>query len=149
MRVVRVTESAETGPVTRRGAADREPDAAPAPDPAQALTLVLVRWHDAWFDSDQQAAEEWRADYIVQTIGFLVRREPHLISVAQELLPDGDGFRAVTHIPTSTIESITALQRTAAPARIASGGAAHENLDGAYHLPEPTPPHRDGTRDVR
>src|SRR6185437_14079343 len=56
-------------------------------DVAPSHPLVLVRWQDAWFDADQQDAEDWRNDYLVQTVGFVVRQEPDLVSVAQELLP--------------------------------------------------------------
>jgi hypothetical protein len=76
---------------------------------AAVFSLVLVRWYDAWFDSEQQCPDDWRNEYPVQTVGFLVRDDATVISVAQEILPDGDGYRAVTHIPTSTIESVTRL----------------------------------------
>jgi len=39
-----------------------------------------------------------------------VRRGPRFVSVAQEILPDGDGFRAVTHIPVAVVETIAGLQ---------------------------------------
>jgi hypothetical protein len=31
------------------------------------------------------------------------------VSLAQEILPDGDGFRAVTHIPMSIVERVERL----------------------------------------
>jgi hypothetical protein len=71
--------------------------------------LVLVTWHDAWFDFDQEGPDTERADYLVRTVGFLVSDGTRFVSIAQEILPDGDGFRAVTHIPRSIIESITPL----------------------------------------
>ncbi|MBI2237888.1 MAG: hypothetical protein HYU54_05095 [Actinobacteria bacterium] len=74
----------------------------------RALRLVLVRWHDAWFDFEQPTAG-WREDYLVQTVGFVVRETPEVISVAQEHLPGRDGFRAVTHIPRGVVESVTTL----------------------------------------
>ncbi|MGH2680796.1 MAG: hypothetical protein ACRDG8_10020 [Actinomycetota bacterium] len=72
--------------------------------------LVLVTWRDAWFDFDEPDPEDARADYLVTTVGFLVRRGPRFVSVAQELLPDGDGFRAVTHIPVAVVETISPLR---------------------------------------
>ncbi len=82
------------------------------------IRLVLVRWQDAWFDFERdRASRGWRDEYIVQTVGFLVREEPGVVSVAQELLPGRDGFRAVTHIPTGVIESITTLYEEEGPAR--------------------------------
>jgi hypothetical protein len=72
--------------------------------------LVLVTWRDAWFDFDEPDPEDARADYLVTTVGFLVRQGPRFVSVAQEVLPDGDGFRAVTHIPTAIVQTISPLE---------------------------------------
>ena len=79
------------------------------PEPARDYPLVLVTWHDAWFDFDQLDPEDCRPDYLVRTVGFLVSDGSRFVSVAQEILPDGDGFRAITHIPRSIIESISTL----------------------------------------
>jgi hypothetical protein len=68
--------------------------------------LALVEWHDAWFDHDQRTIEDRRADYLVRTVGFLIDEGTRIISVAQEILPDGEGFRAVPHIPVAVIERI-------------------------------------------
>ena len=78
-----------------------------------------MTWHDAWFDFDQAEPDDFRADYVVRTVGFLVREGPRFVSIAQEILPDGEGFRAVTHIPVSIVESVAALQTgpTAASSR--------------------------------
>jgi hypothetical protein len=84
--------------------------------PRGSLRLVLVRWHDAWFDLEQPTGG-WRDDYLVQTVGFLMREGPDVISVAQELLPWRDGFRAVTHIPLGIVESVTTLFHDEEPAR--------------------------------
>ena len=77
--------------------------------------LVLVTWRDAWFDFDEPDPEDARADYLVSTVGFLVRQGERFVSVAQEVLPDGDGFRAVTHIPTAVVEKITQLREPGDP----------------------------------
>jgi hypothetical protein len=50
-------------------------------------------------------------------VGFLVREEPGVISLAQEMLPGRDGYRAITHIPRGVIESITPVAEEEAPAR--------------------------------
>lgn len=71
--------------------------------------LVLVVWRDAWFDFDEPEPENVRSDYMVTTVGFLVRRGPRFLSIAQEILPDGDGYRAVTHIPVTIVQSINSL----------------------------------------
>jgi hypothetical protein len=71
--------------------------------------LAMVEWHDAWFDFDQETPEDCRSDYLVRTVGFLVADGPRFVSVAQEILPDGEGFRAVTHIPLPIVERIVRL----------------------------------------
>lgn len=70
--------------------------------------LVLVEWQDAWFEGERESIEDAPEDYLVRTVGFLVRMG-RVLSVAQELLPDGDGFRAVTHIPAGMVERIVPL----------------------------------------
>lgn len=83
--------------------------------------LVLVTWHDAFFDFDQAGPDDFRSDYVVRTVGFLVHEGPRFVSIAQEVLPDGEGFRAVTHIPLSIVESVAALQ--AGPTAASAGDA--------------------------
>ena len=107
MRVVRVGGDGEFGtpdagilePVEAEVAEETEPD----------YPLVLVTWHDAWFDFEESDPQDCRADYLVRTVGFLVNEGPRFLSIAQEVLPDGDGFRAVTHIPLSIVELVTSL----------------------------------------
>jgi hypothetical protein len=100
-------------------------------DVAPSHPLVLVRWQDAWFDADQQDAEDWRNDYLVQTVGFVVRQEPDLVSVAQELLPEGDGYRAVTHIPRGMIVSMMPLTNLRRERR-AEAGTASAIVEGSH-----------------
>ena len=59
--------------------------------------------------SDLSNADDIRPDYLVHTVGFLLAEGPKFVSLAQEVLPDGDGFRAVTHIPLSIVERIVRL----------------------------------------
>jgi hypothetical protein len=80
------------------------------PTSDDACPLVLVIWRDAWFDFDAPDPADARPDYLVHTVGYLVRRGPRFVSIAQELLPDGDGFRAVTHIPVAVVEAMSPLQ---------------------------------------
>jgi hypothetical protein len=75
----------------------------------QNYDLVLVEWHDAWFDSEQAGPEDCRPDYLVRTVGFLVGEGPAFLSIAHEVLPEDDGFRAVTHIPLAIVERVTRL----------------------------------------
>ena len=75
--------------------------------------LVLILWRDAWFDFDSPDLDDLRDEYLVRTVGWLVREGPRFVSIAQEILPDGDGFRAVTHIPVSVIAERVPLVRPA------------------------------------
>jgi hypothetical protein len=79
------------------------------PTAEDGFPLVLVTWRDAWFDFDATDPEDTRPDYLVHTVGFLVHEGPRFLSIAQEVLPDGDGFRAVTHIPVAVVEAMTPL----------------------------------------
>jgi hypothetical protein len=98
-----------------QGANGQATEPAQATEPVESVAdrtecpLVLVTWRDAWFDFDEPDPQDARADYLVSTVGFLVRRGPRFVSVAQEILPDGDGFRAVTHIPVAVVETISPL----------------------------------------
>jgi hypothetical protein len=71
--------------------------------------LVLVTWRDAFFDFETDDASPERVDYLVRTVGFLLARGPRFLRLAQEVLPDGDGFRAVTHVPVSVVERVDHL----------------------------------------
>jgi hypothetical protein len=99
-----------------QGSNGQATEPAQATEPIEIITeptefpLVLVTWRDAWFDFDEPDPEDARADYLVSTAGFLVRQGPRFVSVAQEILPDGDGFRAVTHIPVAVVEKISPLR---------------------------------------
>jgi hypothetical protein len=80
----------------------------PAPV-APTQPLVLVIWRDAFFDFDQKSSDDFRSEYLVHTVGFLVGQGQTFISLAQEVLPDDEGFRAVTHIPRSVVERTIVL----------------------------------------
>jgi hypothetical protein len=75
--------------------------------------LAMVEWHDAWFDLDLESPDGCRQDYLVRTVGFLVSEGPRFVSLAQEILPDGEGLRAITHIPLPIVERIVRLERSA------------------------------------
>jgi hypothetical protein len=88
---------------------DLETEFIAPPAPAPEYPLVLVEWLDAWFDLDQSGPEDCRSSYPVRTVGFLVGDGPGFLSVAQEVLPEGEGFRAVTHIPVGIVERVQRL----------------------------------------
>jgi hypothetical protein len=130
MRVLKVGDGTMIQPQTEVGGStdgdlsDLAPPDLAGLDAGPSHPLVLVRWQDAWFDADQQDAEDWRSDYLVQTVGFVVRQEPDLVSVAQELLPEGDGYRAVTHIPRGMIVSMMPLTNIRRERRAEAGTAS-------------------------
>ena len=78
---------------------------------AERYPLVVAEWHDAWFDFEETTLDDLRLDYLVQTVGFLVSEGPRFVTLAQEILPDGEGFRAVTHIPLPAVERLVRLDR--------------------------------------
>jgi hypothetical protein len=129
VRVVKVNNGRFTVPNGDHAEGIRPADG-PEDDLDPSFPIVLVTWHDAWFDFDQQDPEDCRSDYVVRTVGFLVGDGPMFVSVAQEVLPDGDGFRAVTHIPLSIIEKVTLLESEqdlrAEPATMIAAGAPPE-----------------------
>jgi hypothetical protein len=71
--------------------------------------------------AEEAEPEDCRSDYLVRTVGFLVNEGARFLSIAQEILPDGDGFRAVTHIPASIIEAVVTLSAEADLERPAAG----------------------------
>lgn len=73
--------------------------------------LVLVTWRDAYFDLDVAERGGARDDYVVTTVGFLITESPLYVSIAAERLPEGEGWRAVTHIPRSVIQDVIELER--------------------------------------
>jgi hypothetical protein len=98
------------------GAARADPTIGPLPVLEPELPqypLAMVEWHDAWFDLDLESPDGCRQDYLVHTVGFLVSEGPRFVSLAQEVLPDGEGLRAVTHIPLPIVERVIRLQRSA------------------------------------
>lgn len=98
------------------GAARADPTTGPLPLLEPELPqypLAMVEWHDAWFDLDLESPDGCRQDYLVHTVGFLVSEGPRFVSLAQEVLPDGEGLRAVTHIPLPIVERVIRLQRSA------------------------------------
>jgi hypothetical protein len=98
------------------GAASADPTIGPLPVLEPELPqypLAMVEWHDAWFDLDLESPDGCRQDYLVHTVGFLVSEGPRFVSLAQEVLPDGEGLRAVTHIPLPIVERVIRLQRSA------------------------------------
>jgi hypothetical protein len=117
VRVLHTADSSDPRPGLEGLPVPRSLDDGPDGSPP----VVLVRWHDAWFDADQADPEDWRPDYPVQTVGFLVRHDGVIVSVAQEILPEGDGYRAVTHIPIGMVESITPLVADHSPIRSGDG----------------------------
>jgi hypothetical protein len=105
LRVERDTLTAVPTPEVGVGPGAEGVDATDAPE----FPLALVVWRDAFFDFDRKPDEETRPDYLVQTVGFVLADGPTFISLAQEVLPDDDGFRAVTHIPLAIVERVQYL----------------------------------------
>jgi hypothetical protein len=67
--------------------------------------LELVVWRDAFEERDRGGmdVDSLKDEYLVQTVGFVVGDGPLFLRLAQEVLPDDDGYRAVTSIPLAGI----------------------------------------------
>jgi hypothetical protein len=63
--------------------------------------IEVITWTDAYFELDE---EEPKDEFLVQTVGWVIRETPKWVSVASELLPNDEGHRAVTHIPAVLVE---------------------------------------------
>jgi hypothetical protein len=114
------------------GGADPRADLPAGIAPEGQPPLVVVTWRDAWFDFDHADATEPRSDYLVTTVGFVIREGPRFVSIAQEVLPDGDGFRAVTHIPVAVIVSVTPVHLDGTDAAVtAEEGLYSADVDAA------------------
>jgi hypothetical protein len=100
MRVVKIDNGTEQSPSPAREFEQLQLD----------HPLVVVIWRDAFFDFDQANVDDVRPDYLVHTTGFLLAEGPTFVSLAQEVLPDGDGYRAVTHIPLSIVHRVVRLE---------------------------------------
>jgi hypothetical protein len=77
--------------------------------------IVRIEWHDAWFDYELEQPSLISPDYLVSTVGFLIAETTRVVSVAAEVLPDGGGYRAVTHIQRVLIDRIVPLTQGGAP----------------------------------
>jgi hypothetical protein len=108
MQVVRADGFGSLSPLDGGAPAPGLQPERPDTDPA-GYPLVVAEWHDAWFDFEQSTLEDLRQAYLVRTVGFLVGEGPRFVSLAQEILPDGEGFRAVTHIPLAIVERFVRL----------------------------------------
>ena len=79
------------------------------------MNLERVEWRDAHFEFDLKSADDRRSEYLCQTVGWVIAEDGPFLSLAQELLPEGEGFRGVTHIPHAIIESRWVLDRVVQP----------------------------------
>jgi hypothetical protein len=113
MQVVRADGFGSLGPLS--GTAARPELERSEVDPDR-YPLVVAEWHDAWFDFERSTVEDLRQAYLVRTVGFLVGEGPRFVSLAQEILPDGEGFRAITHIPLAIVERLVRLDAWEDPA---------------------------------
>ena len=70
--------------------------------------VEVVVWLDAWFSSEPSEPDDWEEEWRMTTTGFVVRETKTLLSLAHELLPEGD-YKGVSHIPKSLVVSRTRL----------------------------------------
>jgi len=68
------------------------------------MNLERVEWRDAFFDFDVKSVDDLRDEYLVETCGWVIDEDETWLHLAQEVLPDGEGFRGVTHLPQVLIQ---------------------------------------------
>lgn len=66
---------------------------------------ITVRWTDAYFDFDHDG-ENFHEDWPVETTGYYVCHGTRFLHFAMEVLPHGNGYRGMTHIPLVLIDAI-------------------------------------------
>lgn len=75
--------------------------------------LVLVRWDDAWQDTDNFTSAHGitltHKPMVVETLGWLIQDDEVGISLVNERSVDGDGeeYRGRTFVPRKMIKSVT------------------------------------------
>jgi hypothetical protein len=106
---VQVLRSNDGQALDRGEPASRDGSAGRSHESSEEYPLVLVEWQYEWFELEIELPEYRLRDYDLLTVWFLVVEGPRFVSVAQEILPEGDGFRAVTHIPVQIVDRMTRL----------------------------------------
>lgn len=81
--------------------------------------IVKITWKDAWYDADYVDESDFADEFVIETVGFLVRRGEHAISIATERQPEEGKarWRGVTHIPWPMVVSVEELG-TPGPAEV-------------------------------
>lgn len=67
--------------------------------------IVAVVWTDAYFEVDEESDDNF--DYCVTTYGVILGYHGKFLKLASEVLPNGEGFRAITHIPVANVLKVT------------------------------------------
>lgn len=70
---------------------------------------VEVFWRDANQQFDVKDLRELPADYVVRTLGYMLDREGHFLVIAQETLPNDDGWRGVSMIPWDIVLAVKSI----------------------------------------
>jgi hypothetical protein len=76
--------------------------------------FVRAKWNDAWSDNEEKTVEEFEDDCPVETVGWLVRSTPDIISLSPERVRD-NWHRGTTHIPRSMVTEMEVLTSAETP----------------------------------
>ena len=71
--------------------------------------IVLVRWHDACFQSGPIFIEDIQKEYILETVGILVAEDEIAITIAGDWHSKRNSWRYVNHIPKGMIKKIVRI----------------------------------------
>ena len=83
------------------------------PKKLKEMDLILVNWLDARVYGRAASIEELKKDFSLcefNTVGFFVLNDGKKFIMASDVSPDGE-YRDINVIPTSTIVSVTILEK--------------------------------------
>jgi hypothetical protein len=74
-------------------------------------SIALVTWDDATFAWRDTHNDDGDDEYLVETLGWIIKRTRRALWIAGERLPDGveDRWRGVTRIPIGMVREIVRI----------------------------------------
>ena len=70
------------------------------------FNLTVVRWWDAYIESDVSNPATLAPHFEMETVGFKVKETEHAISIAHERCEKDGTFRSVTTIPMAYVKEV-------------------------------------------
>jgi hypothetical protein len=67
--------------------------------------ILEVVWLDHWRDTEQTRTSDFSAKQRMQSVGYLIRETPTVLTISQTLISDPDEVQHTTHIEKALIQS--------------------------------------------